>query len=242
MKVSVILVAYNHEPYIAQTLESVLAQKTAFPFEVLISEDCSTDNTRKIILEYANRYPDKIRLILSDRNVNTNLVVSRAIAVARGEYLAILDGDDYWISEEKLEHQARFLDERPGCSLCFHNVWVTDEQERRVGTYVRPDIPKVTGLERIIESNFLPTCSVVVRRSALGVLPSWYDEAEYGDWPLWILAARSGTIENIDEGQLLGVCRRHGRGTRCRARPPIASAESHQPNPSAGPPCRCTNR
>lgn len=210
IKVTVILVTYNHEPYIAQTLESILVQKTDFPFEILISEDCSTDKTRNIIIEYAKRYPEKIRLILSRRNVHTNRVLSRAIAAARGEYLAILDGDDYWISEKKLQKQADLLDERPECSLCFHDVWVTDDQERRVGPFVRSDIPETTGLERIIESNFLPTSSTMVRRAAVGVLPPWFDEAEYGDWPLWIWAARNGQIVYIKE--LLGVYRRHGAG------------------------------
>src|SRR3954469_6898978 len=119
MKVSIIIVTYNHDKYVIQALESILAQKTTFPFEILISEDCSTDKTREIVMQYAERNPERIRLFLSECNINTNFVVSRAIAAARGDYLALLDGDDFWISEAKLQQQAEFLDQRPEFSLCF---------------------------------------------------------------------------------------------------------------------------
>jgi glycosyltransferase involved in cell wall biosynthesis len=204
-KLSVIVVTYNHEPYIAQALESVLAQKTEFLFEVLITEDCSTDNTRDIILAYKKQHPQKIRVILSERNIASNAVLSRAILAARGDYVAILDGDDYWISEDKLQQQVKFLDDHPEASLCFHNAWVVDEQGKQLRTYVPSNMRQFIGVERLITSNCIPTCSAMVRRSAVGLLPQWYDTIEYGDWPLWILAAISGKVGYID--QLLGVYR-----------------------------------
>src|SRR5262245_33842255 len=127
MKVSVILTTYNHEQFIRQALDSIFMQKTTFAFEVIITEDCSTDSTAAILLEYKLRYPEQIALILSEQNLNSNKVTRRAIEAARGEYLAFLDGDDYWISSEKLQRQVGFLDTNPNCALCFHPVNIVDQ-------------------------------------------------------------------------------------------------------------------
>src|SRR5215470_14963294 len=87
MMVSVILVTYNHERYIVQALDSVLSQEAPFEFEVLVSEDCSRDRTREIVLHYSRLYPHRIRLFLSERNLNTNEVTLRALRAARGTYV-----------------------------------------------------------------------------------------------------------------------------------------------------------
>ena len=102
-----IIPTYNHERFIAQALESVIAQRTDFDFEIIVSEDCSTDSTRQIILDWKARYPDRIRLILSDRNVHSNEVVARAFRAARGTYVALLDGDDFWTYSKKLQNPGR---------------------------------------------------------------------------------------------------------------------------------------
>src|SRR4051794_38896574 len=112
---------YNHAPYIAQALESALAQTLSAPFEILVSEDCSTDGTREIVLRYADRDP-RIRLLLSHSNLRSNEVVARGLRAARGRYVALLDGDDYWTSPTKLQAQVEFLEARPGFSICFHDV------------------------------------------------------------------------------------------------------------------------
>ena len=136
VKVSVVVITYNHERYIRQALDSVLSQQTSFDFEVIISEDCSTDTTREIIFEYSKRYPDKIRLLLSETNVRSPWVVQRAIMAAHGEYVALLEGDDYWISPQKLQKQAEFMDTHPECVLSWHQVEYIDEFGARL-----PDQP-----------------------------------------------------------------------------------------------------
>ena len=128
MRVSVVLLTYDHERYIAQAVDSVLAQETPFDVELLISEDCSTDRTREIVRDYAARHPDRIRLFLSERNINTNEVTLRALRAARGDLVAFLDGDDYWISPHKLARQVEFLDAHPECSMCFHGAIVRSEE------------------------------------------------------------------------------------------------------------------
>ena len=111
--VSVIVVTYRHEAFIAQAVESALSQKTDFPIEILISEDCSPDRTREIVTDLQRRHPETIRLFLSERNQNDNEVITRAWKVARGRYIACLDGDDYWTDPLKLQKQVEFLDQHP---------------------------------------------------------------------------------------------------------------------------------
>src|SRR5512133_2186068 len=110
IKVSVLVMTYNHEKFIQQALDSVAMQETNFEYEILISEDCSTDRTRQVVLEFQGEHPDKVRLLLSEKNIHSNEVVVRGICAACGEYIAMLDGDDYWTSPNKLQKQADFLD------------------------------------------------------------------------------------------------------------------------------------
>lgn len=111
--VSVGILTYNHEKYIAEAIESVLRQKVNFKYEIVIAEDCSTDNTRNIVIEYQKKYPDIIRLILQPHNVgmqeNSN-ILRRA---CRGFYRANLEGDDYWAVDDKLQQQVDFLEMHP---------------------------------------------------------------------------------------------------------------------------------
>ena len=118
--VSVVTITYNHEPFIAKTIEGVLMQQVGFPIEYIIAEDCSTDGTRKICEEYAAKYPDLIRLIVSDMNVGPGENERRAYAAARGKYIAYCEGDDYWTDPLKLQKQFDFMEAHPEYSVCFH--------------------------------------------------------------------------------------------------------------------------
>lgn len=211
-KVTVLVVTYNHARFIAQALESTLGQRTSSGVEILVSEDCSTDGTREKVIGYQRKYPDRIRLLLSESNLRSNAVVARGIRAARGEYLALLDGDDYWISPDKLEKQAAFLDRQPRCTSCFHNARV--EQEGGAGkpwNWTPDGHPPFSTFNDIWRGNFIATCSVMYRRAALGEIPAWYDSLfPITDWPLHILSARCGDIGYLDE--VLGVYRYHPGG------------------------------
>lgn len=111
--VTVLATTYNQEKYIAQALDSVLAQKTDFPFEIYVSEDCGTDGTRTILQDYARRYPDSIRLNLRDKNVGISRNWYEGLCAARGEYVCTLEGDDWWLDDCKLQKQMDFLREHP---------------------------------------------------------------------------------------------------------------------------------
>lgn len=212
VKVSVLVMTYNHAKFIHRALESILMQQVNFNYEILISEDCSTDGTREIVKEYHQKYPDKIRLLLSPTNMHSNAVVVRGINDARGEYIALLDGDDYWINSNKLQRQVDFLDNHPDCTLCFHNAQVVYEDNSKEPWYWTPANQKeFSTLEDIWLGNFIATCSTMFRRGVFGAVPDWYDSFfPITDWPLHILNAEHGNIGYINE--LMGVYRYHNQG------------------------------
>jgi len=115
--VSVWMTTYNHEPYIARAIEGVLMQETAFPIELVIGEDCSTDRTREIVMDYQKRRPDVIRVITSDRNVGLFENDRRVNQALRGEYVAFCEGDDYWTHPRKLQMQVDIMEADPGIGL-----------------------------------------------------------------------------------------------------------------------------
>ena len=119
MKVSVLMPTYNHELYIAEAIDSFLAQKCDFNVELLIGNDCSTDNTLKIAKEYTDKYPGKIKLIDHEANLGLLRNYKSLINVAQGEYFAILESDDYWSDNLKLQKQVDFLDAHPACGISF---------------------------------------------------------------------------------------------------------------------------
>ena len=210
--VSVLVVTYNHARFVRQALDGAPAQRPPQPFAILLSEDCSTDGTREIVRGYAESQPELIRLLLSERNVRSNEVVARGFRAARGRYVALLDGDDYWTSDDKLRAQVAFLDARPDLTICFHNVQVVDDSSQSTGRlWNGPGQPEVSGLHELLRGNFIATSSVVYRRAAVAEIPGWYDQFfPVTDWPLHVLYAREGRIGYLD--RTLGAYRLHGGG------------------------------
>ncbi|MCK4882472.1 MAG: glycosyltransferase [Candidatus Omnitrophica bacterium] len=209
-KVSVKVVTYNHEAYIAKAIESVLMQKVNFDYEIVIGEDCSTDNTRQIVVDYQRRYPQKIRLLLHEKNMGSRYNNREVHKACRGEYVAILDGDDYWTSPDKLQKQVDFLDSHPGYSACFHNAQRIYENGRENCLYVRKKIKTPFTLEDLLEGYPFPTCSSVYRNTRSGEFPPEFDKIPFGDWPLHVLNAESGDLYYIDE--VMSVYRVHEGG------------------------------
>lgn len=123
--VSIWCLCYNHEDYIARTLDSFLEQETDFPFEIIISDDASTDASADIIRSYAEKYPDIIRPMLLEENVYStgkNMFATLFFDKTRGKYVAVCEGDDYWTDKSKLQRQVDFLETHPDYSLCVHNT------------------------------------------------------------------------------------------------------------------------
>jgi len=216
-KASVCITAYNQEKFISQALDSVLMQKTDFDFEVLIGEDDSSDNTRKIVQEYARHYPGKIRLFLNDRK-NVIYVHGRPtgrwnfinnIKHAKGEYIALLDGDDYWTDPNKLQVQVNFLENNADFAICVHNVNVTYVKgnieshpfytQHPTGPHMYKNPERISSIEDLIVGNFLQTPSVVFRAHLFDSFPEWFCKLDRGDWPLHILNAQHGKIMYFDK-------------------------------------------
>ena len=135
VKVTVWLSTYNQEPYVAQALDSILMQKTIFPFEIVAADDCSTDGTQRIILDYQSRYPDRIITYFTDPNVGGCRKLCDCIdkGLFRGDYLAYLEGDDYWLGENRLQTLVDFLEANPQYSRVSHRRRVIDENENDRG-------------------------------------------------------------------------------------------------------------
>jgi glycosyltransferase involved in cell wall biosynthesis len=214
-KVSVLMIAYNVEPYIAQALDSALMQDVDFDYEIVVGEDCSTDGTRAIVQDYARRHPDRIRLLTRERNLGMNRNFVETLRAVRGEFVALLDGDDYWTSPTKLRRQVDFLESNPGFSICFHNAEVIYEDGSLAphpfhmpnpDRLISHHVPKpVSTLADLAGGNFMQTCSVVFRAGLYGELPDWYLQMPTFDWPLHLLNAERGDIRYFDE--IMGVYR-----------------------------------
>lgn len=210
-KVSVATITYQHENYIADAIESVLAQKTAFPIEMVIGEDCSKDRTRNIVKEYCARHPEVIRLLDHETNLGPHANFVATVMACEGEYIALLDGDDYWTAPDKLHAQVELMDANPDLSFCFHPARYVQENGATASTVVHPpgrrDLYRIDDLTQWLN---IQTSTMLFRRSALEPFPDWFTEAYVGDWALQFLLAKNGDIGHIDRE--MSVYRLHGGG------------------------------
>jgi len=210
-KVSIACIAYKHEAYISEALDSVLAQNVDFSIEIVVGDDCSPDSTRDIILLYQNKLPDIIRLNEPRSNMGAGRNVEETIGRCRGEYIALLDGDDYWTSPNKLAAQVALMDAHPEFTMCVHAIaqkW--DDSRSPTMILYPPGRRPVYRLADLTEWITPQTSSILFRRSALPGLPQWYFDAPFGDWALAVILAGKGDIGYLDE--VMGTYRMHGGG------------------------------
>lgn len=215
---TVLVITYNHAPFVETALESVLAQETDFAYELIVSDDYSSDGTRDIIERIAEAHPDRVRLMVSPHNLNDNTVLRRGVEAARGRYLALLDGDDRWLASDKLQRQVDFLESRPDLAMCFHNVRVVYDDGTPSNLF-HQDAPSpmstkppkaVSTLADVAPWYFIPTCSTLFRTEHLRDMPDWYDGLPAGDHPLYVFAAEHGDVGYLDE--VMGEYRVHSAG------------------------------
>jgi glycosyltransferase involved in cell wall biosynthesis len=141
-KVSVVVLTYNHDKYIQKALDSILMQKVDFPYEVIVGDDNSPDNTRSILNDYQKKYPQIFTMIYREINLGAQKNVQDLYLRCTGMYIAYLEGDDYWTSENKLQKQVDFLDSNPDYIACSHKVRVVDEHSNEIFTTKYPHISK----------------------------------------------------------------------------------------------------
>lgn len=203
--VSVAMVTYNQERYVAQSIESVLMQEAAFSIELVVGDDFSTDDTRNIVKAYAARYPRQIKALLHPKNLGPSHSPGKHNMIAvrrecRSKYTAVLEGDDYWTDSQKLQKQVEYLEANPECSMCFHNTSIHFQDGRKESSpRYRPGQKAIWVLEDILYRNPITTCSAVFRNGIADQMPPWFFAMSMGDWPLWVLLAQHGPVGYLDE-------------------------------------------
>jgi glycosyltransferase involved in cell wall biosynthesis len=175
MKVSVLVITYNHFKYIGKCLSSILNQKTSFDFEVIIGEDCSSDPTRVICEEFA-RKDDRIQLLSSNENLGPVKNFLRTYQASKGEYVAFCEGDDFWTDDNKLQIQVQFLDDNIEFAGSFHDAFVVDENNKMIKEdYFKTDKTKFDFEDILLRYQAKEaTCSIMYRAKVLHELPNWF--------------------------------------------------------------------
>ncbi len=197
---SVVMTTFNHERYIATAIESVLRQQTDFPIEIVIGEDCSTDRTLNIVLDYQSQYPEAIRIVRSETNVGWRANYRRTIAAARGRYIALLDGDDYFTHRKKLQMQVDLLEVNPDVGMCYGRSERVDENG---ATTIYPEGECATTFEAMLRRNPAENCTVVARKELVEryyaeIRPEEHPEWLTDDLPMWLWFAANSRYMAID--------------------------------------------
>jgi glycosyltransferase involved in cell wall biosynthesis len=209
--------AYNHGQYIGQAIDSALAQVTDFAFEIVIGEDCSTDNTRAVAIDYARQYSGKVRVLAHEKNLGIWGNDQAIIRACRGEYIAWLESDDFWTSPNKLQTQVDFLDARPDYSACFH--WAACLTDSNRPTTWRPGPPQVkpfyTVDDLLEHGHFAPSCTAVFRADLVRKPVDWTREIPFLERTYFARFALAGKIGFLDEE--MATFRYHRDGVYAKA-------------------------
>lgn len=213
MKVTIVTTTYNQEQYIGQAIEGMIMQKTKFPFKILISNDCSTDNTSNILEEYRKKYPDKIEIINHEKNLGAmKNFVDTLSRVKDSEYVALCDGDDFWTDENKLQKQIEFLDKNKEFNICFHRSRLFYQNGEKEDEIIPHDIKEETTIDDLVKQNYIVANSVVYRwkfnnRDLKLIFP---ENIVPGDYYIHLLHAQDGKIKMINE--VMSAYRKHDSG------------------------------
>lgn len=212
-EISVCTTVFNAERYIAQTIEGVLGQETSFPVEFVISDDCSTDRSRAIIEDYARQFPNVIRFRSNEKNIGLTANFMATMRECRGEYIALLDGDDYWLDRSKLEMQRDFLKTHPECVLCGTATKVLNERTGKLRqSHGDLSIDDSQALFFSTDEMFklypfwIPTHTVLLRARFVD-FPSWFKDVVYVDRALRLILSLHGSLAFIN--RTTGVYRIH---------------------------------
>jgi glycosyltransferase involved in cell wall biosynthesis len=204
---------YNHKSFIKQAIEGFLSQKISFNYEIVIHDDASFDGTTEILKEYELRYPQTIRCIYQVENQlskDKGHLVKSLRSQAKGKYIALCEGDDYWTDPYKLQKQVDFLESNPSFSMCFHRAM--ERNEMLSTETIIPEGPINTSLrlaDLLKGNNFIPTNSCVFW-SFSSPLPTWLYQVPFADYGLHLINAKRGNIGFIDE--VMGVYRINASG------------------------------
>jgi glycosyltransferase involved in cell wall biosynthesis len=214
--VSICCITYNHANYISDALNGFLMQETTFPFEIIVHDDASNDGTQDVIKRYEAKYPKIFKCIFQEENQFSKGV--RGIAArfafphAKGKYLALCEGDDYWTDRFKLQKQVDFMESNPDYSICFHRVSFLYDNDWSLFRTNKSNLnqPISTSIVDICRSNYIYTTSCLIRNWRGGKLPDWIKSVLPFDWPYFVLISQMGRIMFLPE--TMAVYRIHSNG------------------------------
>ncbi|MFN0083236.1 MAG: glycosyltransferase family 2 protein [Ferruginibacter sp.] len=192
IEVSVCVITYNQEKFIAKTLDSILQQKTNFKFEIVVGEDFSSDKTRSIVQSYINRYPEIVRFNGATKNLGIipNLIFT--LNNCKGEYIAICDGDDYWLGTQKLQMQFDTLELNHQFCMCVHKH-IIQKGNKLIKIDLRENKnKKVLNIEDVLLKLSFHTSSFFFRSKYVRMLPKWYENVHGGDQFLTFCISKDG--------------------------------------------------
>lgn len=195
--ISINCVTYNHEQYIEDTIIGFLIQETTVPFEILIHDDASTDGTALIIQKYEKLYPKIIKPLYQSKNQYSQGVRPLFLNARRvnGQYMAVCEGDDYWLDPNKLQAQFEALKGCESVNICYTRCFTADVTKKHVGkSSLYSDKIEVVPLKSVIRGGgwFMPTATIMVETSALNNLPAWVLNAPVGDYFLQVIGSLQG--------------------------------------------------
>lgn len=202
--VSISCISFNHEAYIARALDSFLMQEVDFPYEILIYDDASTDRTQEIIRAYEKQYPDRIKPYYQTENQYSqgkyNVEGFFNYPRAKGKYIAMCDGDDYWTDKEKLKLQVEYMQAHPECAMCLHGARIETPEKSIQSLKIRPyrSSRKVSAGEVIDKPFNYPTASLLFRTEYTKDLQPYYYTSPVGDIPIQIHMAAKGDTYYLD--------------------------------------------
>ena len=228
MKINVIVTTYNHEKYIAQCLESILEQKGEFQIEVIVGDDCSTDNTRKIVDEYGESHPKVISVLPRGGNLGITKNLKRCLDACSGEYIAICEGDDYWTDEYKLQKQMTLLETHQDFSMCFSAFMIYYEDTNTFEPFQNQLLLKkqILSTKDLILDNSIGNFSCCMYRTkTVKQLPDDLFELFTVDWMFNMVCGQFGEIGFIRDR--MSVYRKHSKGAWAGKNPRMAAIELH---------------
>lgn len=209
--VSIICLTYNQERYIEDAIRGFLIQKTDFPFEVIINDDASTDSTAEKIKEYAKKYPGIIKPILQRENQYSKSpcgLLYKVVQETKGSYIALCEGDDFWIAPDKLQCQVDAMRNNPDINICFHRYFQGNTDggverffETKKSKFLYPNKQSILSTRIIIlgDGDYMHTASIMMTKDSMENLPGWLSDCPFGDYFIQVLGSTDSGALYIPE-------------------------------------------
>lgn len=207
--VSIVCITYNHINFIENALNSLLNQVTSFPFEIILHDDASTDGTTKIVEKYAKNYPNIIVPIIQTKNQwsQGKRPSQFTFAVTRGQYIAMCEGDDFWVSKDKIQLQFNYMSNNPEATLCFHDAVTTNQQLQVIKFNQYSEVELEFNVSDIIDKWFISTQTIFFEKTPILESNEYFKGVINGDWLIQLMSAHHGKVVFLPN--ILACYRKH---------------------------------